>query len=284
MPTAKQTSEYKHVRSVERGLDVLRALNTCTKGQASSSDLGKITGLHRTTVRRLLETMTKAGFVRRSESDDSFRLTLKVRELSEGFTDSEWISTIASPVMGELLQKAIWPSDLSTPNGDVMQIRETTHRFSPLSFHRSMVGRRLPMLMTASGRAYFSYCAEKEREEVLQLLRAGNGEQARLAADASFIKNLIRRVHADGVGTNTGEWNHDEETGKIGSIAVPILHQGNAIACLNIIYLTRAVRLDDAIERFAPLLRAATEKISASLHDIHGTERIHEMSTPSIDY
>ncbi|CAM5432361.1 DNA-binding transcriptional regulator [Eoetvoesiella caeni] len=273
MPTIKQPAEYKHVRSLERGLDVLQALNTCIDGQASSSELSTMTGLHRTTVRRLLETLTQTGFVRRSESDDSFRLTLKVRELSEGFTDSEWISTKASPVMGELLQKVVWPSDLSTPDGDFMRVRETTHRFSRLSFHRAMVGKRLPMLMTASGRAYFSYCAEKEREEVLQLLCAGSDDQARLAADPRFIKNLIRRVRTDGMGTNTGEWNHGGEADKIGSIAMPILHQGNAIACLNIIYLARAVKLDAAIERFAPALLAATEKISAALHDMHGVER-----------
>jgi chaperonin GroEL len=40
-------------------------------------------------VRRLLETLASEGYVRRSESDDSFRLTLKVRELSEGFTDDD---------------------------------------------------------------------------------------------------------------------------------------------------------------------------------------------------
>ncbi|HWK60757.1 MAG TPA: DNA-binding transcriptional regulator [Eoetvoesiella sp.] len=272
MSPAKSSSEYKTVRSLSRGLEVLRALNTCPKGRATSGELSDMTGLHRTTVRRLLETLADTGFVRRSESDDSFRLALKVRELSEGFTDSEWISTIASPIMGELLHKVVWPSDLSTPNGDYLQVRETTHRFSPLSFHRSMVGRRLPMLLTAAGQAYFANCAEEERQEILQMLRAGSDEQARLASDPVFIRNLLRRVRKDGVGTNTGEWNHGEEKGKIGAIAVPIMHDERALGCLNVIYLTRAVRLDEAIERFAPQLRAAAEKISAGLEDFHASD------------
>ena len=50
----------------------------------------------------------------------------------------------------------MWLSDLMTPDGDAMVVRETTHRFIPLSFHRSMVGRRLPMLLTAAGRVNFS--------------------------------------------------------------------------------------------------------------------------------
>lgn len=96
-----------------------------------------------------------------------------------------------------------------------MQIRETTHRFSPLSFHRSMVGRRLPILLTASGRAYFAYCGEEEREQILQLLRASNDEQGRLAADSRFIRNLVRRVRADGFGSNAGEWDTEKKSGQL---------------------------------------------------------------------
>src|SRR5207247_8907072 len=100
--------------------------------------------------KRVLETLAAEGYVRRSESDDSFRLTVKVRELTEGFTDDEWIAQVAAPILGELLEKIVWPSDLTTLDGDAMIIRETTHRFSPLSFHRSMLRRRMPLLYTAS--------------------------------------------------------------------------------------------------------------------------------------
>src|SRR5690606_8033899 len=125
MQTPKRHASYPTVRGLTRGLEVLRALNLCVKGRASSGELAEMTGLHRTTVRRLLETLVLQGYVRRSESDDRFQLALKVRELSEGFTDTEWISAVASPVMGALLPKVIWPSDLSLPSGEAMQVRET---------------------------------------------------------------------------------------------------------------------------------------------------------------
>ncbi|MNE99604.1 DNA-binding transcriptional activator MhpR [compost metagenome] len=73
--------------------------------------------------------------MRRSESDDSFRLALKVRELSEGFRDEQWISAIAAPLLGDLLQRVVWPTDICTLGVDEMVVRETTHRFSRLSFH-----------------------------------------------------------------------------------------------------------------------------------------------------
>ena len=48
-------------------------------------------------------------------------LNQKIRQLSDGFTDDEWISEVANPVLGELLQKLVWPSDLCTIDGDSMQ-------------------------------------------------------------------------------------------------------------------------------------------------------------------
>lgn len=125
---------YTSVRGLARGLQVLQALNAMEGGSGTSQQIADLTGLHRTTVRRLLETLVEQGYARRSSSDDSFRLLLAVRALSEGFTDAERISTVAPPIMGRLLQRVAWPSDLTTPDGDAMIIRETTHRFSPLSF------------------------------------------------------------------------------------------------------------------------------------------------------
>jgi IclR family mhp operon transcriptional activator len=262
MAAQPDSAEYKSVRGLIRGLQILQALNKNDKGRATSSELSASTGLHRTTVRRLLETLVGEGYVRRSSSDDSFRLTIKVRELSEGFTDSEWISTIATPVMGELLQTVIWPSDLTTPGGDAMLIRETTHRFSPLSFHRSMVGRRLPYLLTAAGRAYFGSCGEEEREDILGVLRSGDDQQSRLAHDEAYIRNLVKRVQASGVGTNEGDWDTEK---KIGAIAMPIFHRNRVLGCLNIVYLTRALAVDEALKKYGAPLRAAVEKIGSRL-------------------
>jgi IclR family mhp operon transcriptional activator len=245
-------------------LQVLQALNSMESGRATSQQISDLTGLHRTTARRLLETLMEEGFVRRSASDDSFRLTLKVRALSEGFTDDERIATIAPPIMGRLLQRVAWPSDLTTPDGDAMIIRETTHRFSTLSFHRSMVGRRLPILLTASGRAYFAMCPEGEREDILDLLRSGAGgeEQQALALNDALVRSLVRRVRADGFGSSHGDW---AAQSKIGAVAVPIVSEQRVLACLNVVFLSRAVTLAEAKRRFVPELQLAASEMIEGL-------------------
>lgn len=89
MPRPIGDARHRPVCGLSRGLDVLRALNLGVGGELSLADVAVPTGLHRTTVRRLLETLVTEGLVRRSASDDSFRLALGIRTLSEGFTDDE---------------------------------------------------------------------------------------------------------------------------------------------------------------------------------------------------
>ena len=94
-----EQTEYKTVRGLTRGLMLLNMLNKLDGG-ASVGLLAELSCLHRTTVRRLLETLQEEGYVRRSPSDDSFRLTIKVRQLSEGFRDEQWISALAAALVG----------------------------------------------------------------------------------------------------------------------------------------------------------------------------------------
>jgi IclR family transcriptional regulator, mhp operon transcriptional activator len=236
-------------------------MNRAEGGWSDIRNLSAETGLHRTTVRRLLETLIADGLVRRSASDDSYRLTLEVRALSEGFTDDEWISQVATPVLGELLQQVVWPSDLTTLDGDAMVIRETTHRFSPLSFHRAMVRVRLPLLTTASGRAYLAFCPDEERRQLLQVL-AGSPATAAMVRNKPFIDRMIETARAAGFATNVSEWLQEP---KIAALAVPIFGAGQVMGCLNVVFLKRAMSIEQAQLNYLPYLRAAAEKISREM-------------------
>ncbi|HEU0201336.1 MAG TPA: DNA-binding transcriptional regulator [Burkholderiaceae bacterium] len=255
-------AEYRRVQGLERGLSVLAALNRAASGQATTRQLSEQTHLHRTTVRRLLETLLAQGYVRRSESDDTYRLTLKVRQLSEGFTDDEWISAVAAPVLGELLKTVLWPSDLTTLDGTAMVIRETTHRFSRLSFHRAMVGRRMPLLFTAAGRAYFAFCPDEERAQLLRMLIAARDEQAAFARNAQLVKRLVNRVRAAGFAANDGDWKTESH---VGAVAMPIRRGEAVLGCINIVYLRRAVTTVQAVEKYIPALQRAVNKIESAV-------------------
>ncbi|OBZ97544.1 hypothetical protein ADU59_00585 (plasmid) [Pararhizobium polonicum] len=254
-------SPYKMVQGLSRGLSVLRALNQAEGGWASVRELSQATGLHRTTVRRLLETLQNEGVLRRSASDDSYRLTHDVRGLSDGFREEEWISEVASPVLGELLVKVVWPSDFATLDGIDMRVRESTHRFSPLSFHKVTVRRRLPLVTTAAGRAYLAFCKDDEREDLVGRLAAlpdspihGPGRQA--------LMKLLDQHREAGHAYNNGEWATEQ---RILALAVPVMQEGNVAGCINIVMLRSALSLSEARKRYLAPLHAAATKIEEYL-------------------
>jgi len=78
---------FKNVRALERGLDVLLAVNQ--KNAANIPQITKMTGMPRPTVYRMLETLRRQGYVVRSPTDDCWRTTLKTKSLSSGFRDED---------------------------------------------------------------------------------------------------------------------------------------------------------------------------------------------------
>lgn len=257
-------SKYKQVQGLMKGMNLLYALNRLNGG-ARIADLATLTGMHRTTVRRLLETLIHEGYVRCSESDDSYWLERKVRDLSEGYRDEEWVSALAAPLLSELLHEVNWPTDLTTLDGDCMVIRETTHRYSRLSFHRSMVSRRLPLLFTASGRAYLAYCPDSERKELLAMLAVRGGGEGKLARDNAYINKLISETRGKGYGANYKEWTNES---RFAAIALPITHRQRVYGCLGLVYMAKAMSTEVAAERYLGALEKVIAKIAEGIDKV----------------
>lgn len=250
-------SPYKQVQGLSRGLSVLRALNQAEGGWATVRELSEATGIHRTTVRRLLETLQNESVVRRSTSDDSYRLTHEVRALSDGFLEEEWISRAAAPVLGDLLLKVVWPSDFATLDGLTMRVRETTHRYSPLSFHKVTVRRRLTLTLTAMGRAYLAFCPEEERAGLLDRMEA-QGEPVLQGDGRKAFETLLDQHREAGHAYNNGEWLTEK---KILALAVPVFHAGRVAGCINVVMLRSALTLSEARRKYLAPLNTAARKI-----------------------
>lgn len=250
---------YKQVTGLSRGLAVLQALVEAPNGRAVPADLSRLTGIHRTTVRRLLETLCRDGYVYRHESDGSFLLTIKLRRIGESMTDQEWVAGVGAPILRDLSARVVWPCDLAIPDGTAMLIRDSTHHFSPLSFHRGMIGARLPMLRTAMGRAYLAFSRDEVREAVLRLIAEDPDPATRSTGSPLPLAEILRRTRDQGFGLNFREWKPIEKTA---AIALPIRTQaGDVAACINIIVNTAGVGYEKLKSDFLPPLRLAIEAI-----------------------
>lgn len=257
------------VRALSRGLAILAALNR--HGSATALELARETGFPRVTTYRLLQTLVAEGYVARSDSDDRFALRLKVRSLSEGFEDEQWIAEIAAPVVFALTRRVLWPCDVATPEGLRMRVRETTHRLAPLSIDRNMIGASLPMLGSATGLAYLAFAPAAERTALLRLLAASDHPADALARDAVAVGRLLGTVRRRGYGLRQGgpDWPHT------GAVAVPVRHSGRVLGCLTAIWMARVVNPREGIARcLAPLHAAAAEVEARLASDWEGSRKV----------
>lgn len=236
-----------------RGLSILRALNE--RNFATALELSRTTGLPRATVYRLLDTLIAAGYVTHGSRRETFQLTLQVRGLSDGFNDQAWLTEVASPVLEELGQEIVWPTDIATFDRDAMIVRDTTHGSSPLSINREKAGFRPPMLLSSLGRVYLAYCPEAEKDVILRTIAASSQPDCDLAADGEAVDRLLGEVRKRGYGFREGGISP-----KTGSIAVPVFWGERVIACINIHYIISALSEREVAARYlAPMKRAAAE-------------------------
>ncbi len=279
MAKRSSSAEYSRVQGLERGIEVLRALNASTGGRNSVVRLSTETGLHRTTVKRLLETLKHLGVVRYLDDSNEYCLTLNVLQLSEGFRDIVWIAEVARPLMRALTRKVLWPSDLMVLDTDELVVRETTHGITPWSFNSRVLGIRVPLLQSSGGRAYLAFCPDDERERLLSMLQKREGIDGERARDAVYVARILNQTRERGFAVSErreafGDMNMRFGTKRCAAIAVPIRRNGYAIASLNMVYLTRAVSTQEIIERSLPDLIATGRRIEQGLRSDDASDTI----------
>jgi IclR family transcriptional regulator, mhp operon transcriptional activator len=257
----RSRGEPRSVRALERGLAVLAAMNR--HKVASVVELANETRLPRPTVYRLLETLSRAGFVTRSGSADRFSLARKVRTLSDGFVDDEWITDIAAPVMAAFTAAHVWPVALMTFEEGRMLIRETTHPESSLSIDYGMVGRRLPMLRTAAGRAYLAFCRANERRTILDMLDHSPWPEDRY--DERRLPALLRAIRANGYALQDREINP-----KTSGISVPIRGE-RLLGCVSMVWIASALTIEEAQQQFLAPLRSLASRIASQVDERRAT-------------
>lgn len=250
-------AEPETMRGVTRTLAVLRALNE--KNGARVSDLARRTRISRPSLYRILDALCALGYLRRSD-EERYELTLLVRTLSDGFSDESWVRAIAQPIMEELQRDIVWPTDMATFQGGAMFLRATTRRHSPLTIDAATVGLRLPMLASATGRAYLAFCGDAEREAILVNLRRSKMPSDRRARDAKYVRDLVAITRKKGYGER-----HREIFDKTGAIAVPIRRGPQVLACLNISFIASALSPREAASRYLAQLNEAARAIEERL-------------------
>ncbi|OKL75096.1 IclR family transcriptional regulator, mhp operon transcriptional activator [Klebsiella pneumoniae MGH 31] len=79
-----------------------------------------------------------------------------------------------------------------------------------------MVGRRLPLLLTASGLTWLAFAPDAERDAIVSMLAARPEAEYQLAREPERLAAILARTRQNGYGENFRGWRQEE---KIASIA-----------------------------------------------------------------
>jgi IclR family mhp operon transcriptional activator len=221
-----QKRSYRAVTALRRGLAVLAAIG---QQGAAVAPLSKRTGINRTTLYRILSTLEEEGYLTRSLSTHHYRLSPKVRLLSDGFTDALWVTQIAAPALMQLLRDTAWPGSLATFNGRHMVFRESTHRFSSFFVHKPMIGREIP-LSTSLGQVYLAFSAKSVRRPLLGAFASDWEASGFGLISVSEAEQILAKIRVKGYATAVGSLEPS-----VAAVAMPIRRGGQVLACLNVV-------------------------------------------------
>ncbi len=248
------------VRSLVRGLDILRLLNV--EGGLSNARVAAETGLNRITAYRLLQTLQAEGCVLRDDAK-RYRLAPGVLELSNLYPRQAWILKVAAPVMEELSRELGWPLILATNNGPHMTIEHTTRDSVGFWLKLQGPGSRLPLLDSALGFAFLARTEQPLRGDLINTaLRLNEGVPLELQRDRDKVDQLIDKVREVGYATLRDSW--ESESVPLSAIAVPLWGAGGTLASLGLTYYQAALTNQEAIKRFAQPLSLAADRIRAA--------------------
>ena len=235
-----------------RGLELLAALNR--RQVARIQSLANDTGLPKATLVRMLRILEQAGYVRRLPHRRGYSVEARVLTLSAGYRAAEAVVTQARPLLEAFTRTYGWPVAIGTRDRDMIRVRDETLSASPLSRSGDevFIGRRVPMLVSALGRAYIAFCPEAEQRELLE----------RLAADEmTAAVALIDEVRATGYALN-GQRKGDQAFG----LGLPIRCGGGVLASVCIRFLGQGPKpRADMARRYLEPLRDLAGAIEAGV-------------------
>lgn len=252
------TNPSPAMRGAQRTLKVLRALNL--HNGASVTQLSGMTVISRPALYRILDTLCSQGYVRRRPGEGEYELTALVRTLSDGYKDEDWVRQAAIPVIEALQQEVVWPTDLATFHDNAMYLRETTRKRSPLTIDGVGVGERLPMLRSATGRAYLAFCTEAERKLILDNLRASGRPEDAGAGNRRHVNAMLAATRSRGYGER-----QEDMFAKTSALAIPIQAGERILACLNITFIASVMTPREAAQRYLASMKLAAASILGRL-------------------
>jgi len=202
------------VTALARGLSILRSFGAGDHW-LGNQEMAERTGLAKPTVARLSHTLTRLGYLRYSESLKKYGLGTSVLGLGYAALGQMDVRRIARPLMQALAEHTHVCVNLGVNDHLSMVYIDRYANASSYTVQLD-VGSRVPVANTSIGRAYLCALADRERQPLLDELRAAHAD------DWSRIKKGVEQAQRDlsehGYCMALGDWRAE-----VHAIATPLV-------------------------------------------------------------
>lgn len=245
------------VESVDRALTILEEVAK-SEGEVGVTELGNRLDIHKSTVHRLLNTLSYRGYIEQNDETESYRLGLKLLELSNKLFDGIEIRSLAKPHLQNLMEQTKETVHLVVRDGDQGVYIDKVE--SPQTIRMSsQVGSRVPLHCTSVGKVLLADLPENQIKALLGEEKLKAYTENTITEVDAFIEEL-KEVTQKGYAVDNSEHERD-----VRCVAAPVKNfTGTVIAAISVSTPAFRFSLQD-IERMSVPVRDAALGISKRL-------------------
>ena len=251
-------NDKDYIKSLEKALNILWLLSE-HGSPLKLENLVKISGIKKTSCFRILQTLTRAGFINKAPDTNSYFIGPRMIAIGLSVLDKVGVRELALPFMEDIRKKTGTTVNLAILGGtDVIFVErlQSAHIVEP----NLRIGSRLSVHLSCMGKSILAYLPEPELEKILKQVRFERKTEKTITS-IEALKDELGEIRKKGFALN----NEELEKGLF-AIAAPLRnHTGFAVASMNIAVLLMRHSKQEAMKNFCPLLLDACRKISHSL-------------------
>ncbi len=154
-------------QTVEKALDILEAFVT-SQSFLGITDLGRIVGLNTSTIYRIVQALSKKGYVIQDEQTKKYRVGYKILGIAGSLLKQNKLREIARVHLEALAKKALETVQLAILEGNEVVFVDQIEGGNDVIQLRLRIGDRAPLHCTASGKSILAFLGERERQDLLK--------------------------------------------------------------------------------------------------------------------
>lgn len=216
-----------NVQSLERALTLLNKLSEYPEG-IQISRLAEQVGLTKSTVHRLLATLTNMNYTIKDEETDKYKIGLQVLFLSRNLINNINVVTVAKPFLEKLCREVNETIHLCIEDrGEVIYIDKIESNQTIRMYSR--IGSRAPIYCTAVGKVLLSGMDKDKKNETISKMKFIPKTPTTITSKEEFLEE-IEKVDSQGYALD-----NSENEASLMCIAFPIFdHNGKIIASFSV--------------------------------------------------